>query len=67
MDCIVHGIAKSCTWLTDFHFHMENFVSALRHPKFRQILREYYLPGLWLQAQITAEDIKIAVFAKWLS
>ena len=21
MDCIVHGIAKSQTWLSDFHFH----------------------------------------------
>ena len=21
MDCIVHGVAKSRTWLTDFHFH----------------------------------------------
>ena len=20
MDCIVHGIAKSCVWLSDFHF-----------------------------------------------
>ena len=21
MDCIVHGVAKSGTWLSDFHFH----------------------------------------------
>ena len=21
MDCIVHGVAKSWTWLSDFHFH----------------------------------------------
>ena len=21
MDCIVHGVAKSCTQLSDFHFH----------------------------------------------
>ena len=21
MDCIVHGVAKSQTWLSDFHFH----------------------------------------------
>ena len=22
MDCIVHGVAKSWTWLSDFHFHL---------------------------------------------
>ena len=22
MDCIVHGVAKSQTWLSDFHFHI---------------------------------------------
>ena len=24
MDCIVHGVAKSRTRLSDFHFHLEN-------------------------------------------
>ena len=24
MDCIVHGVAKSQTRLSDFHFHLEN-------------------------------------------
>ena len=67
MDCIVHSIAESRTWLSDFH--MENFVRALskKSSKFHQILREYYLPDLWLQARITAVDINIASFAKWLS
>ena len=23
MDCIVHGVAKSCTCLSDFSFHLE--------------------------------------------
>ena len=23
MDCIVHGVAKSWTWLCDFHFHFQ--------------------------------------------
>ena len=22
MDCIVHGVSKSWTWLSDFHFHL---------------------------------------------
>ena len=22
MDCIIHGVAKSQTWLSDFHFHL---------------------------------------------
>ena len=24
MDCIVHGVTKSLTWLSDFHFHHLN-------------------------------------------
>ena len=24
MDCIVHGVAKSCTRLSDFHFHLQS-------------------------------------------
>ena len=24
MDCIVHGVIKSCTRLSDFHFHVHN-------------------------------------------
>ena len=27
MDCIVHGVAKSRTWLSNFHFHFENHQS----------------------------------------
>ena len=36
-DCIVHGVAKSWTWLTDFHFSSESQVS----PK-----SDIYLPPL---------------------
>ena len=28
MGCIVHGIAKSWTWLNDFHFHSLNKLSV---------------------------------------
>ena len=27
MDCIVHGVAKSRTWLSDFHFHFFHILS----------------------------------------
>ena len=27
MDCIVHGVAKSQTRLSDFHFHFQNLKS----------------------------------------
>ena len=26
MDCIVHGITKSWTWLSNFHFHRQNLI-----------------------------------------
>ena len=28
MDCIVHGVAKSQTWLSDFHFHFSSYLSS---------------------------------------
>ena len=28
MDCIVHGVAKSQTWLSDFHFHFSAISSS---------------------------------------
>ena len=28
MDCIVHGVTKSQTRLSDFHFHVENSEKA---------------------------------------
>ena len=33
MDCVVHGVAKSWTWLTDFHFH--------------QVSRAYFSSSCW--------------------
>ena len=35
MDCIVHGVAKSQTVLTDFHFHFPNIVINERNPTFQ--------------------------------
>ena len=26
MDCLVHGVAKSQTQLSSFHFHIDNFI-----------------------------------------
>ena len=37
MDCIVHGVTKSWTWLRDFHFRNENY-----HFKFFFPLKMYY-------------------------
>ena len=32
MDCIVHGAAKSWTWLSDFHFHLLIYLTGWRPP-----------------------------------
>ena len=29
MDCIAHGVAKSQTLLSDFHFHKRSFLNSL--------------------------------------
>ena len=31
IDCLVHGVAKSWTWLSDFHFHFRSTVAPPRH------------------------------------
>ena len=31
MDCIVHGVTKSWTQLSDFHFHMSTFVKLCKN------------------------------------
>ena len=45
MECIVHGVTKSWTWLSDFHFHFYfiGFISS------SWILGSYgnLFPGLW--------------------
>ena len=33
MDCIVHGVAKSWTQLSDFHFHLDWFCNKISRPK----------------------------------
>ena len=29
MDCIVNGVAKSQTWLSDFHFHFQSWMTQI--------------------------------------
>ena len=36
MDCIVHGITKSQTWLSDFHFHFHSWLTMLLIPIIQQ-------------------------------
>ena len=36
MDCVVHGVAKSWTRLSDFHFHFGSFCE-----KFQKILHDF--------------------------
>ena len=31
MDCIVRGVAKSWTWLSNFHFHLMYWISVFPH------------------------------------
>ena len=47
MDCIVHGVTKSWTWLSDFHFHFlaPQFERTLQSPGF---LRAGFLSGLFI-------------------
>ena len=33
MDCIVHGVAESQTWLSDFHFHFKEVLCLLQQVK----------------------------------
>ena len=44
MDCIVHGVAKSGTWLSNFHFH---FVSMWNECKFMIVWTFFGIALLW--------------------
>ena len=44
MDCIVHGVANSCTWLSDFHFHFSHICTWLLGK-----------PQLWLYGPLSAK------------
>ena len=39
MDCVVLGVAKSQTRLSDFHFHFPWWLSGKDHPSFCKILK----------------------------
>ena len=43
MDCIVHGVAKSWTWLSDFHFHYLYTVCSFMHSWIHQVFTESFL------------------------
>ena len=43
MDCIVYGITKSQTWLSDFHFH---FISPATHLRWRNIWKSICLRSI---------------------
>ena len=46
MDCIVHGVTKSQTWLSDFHFHILYIISGAFFPLFNSF---YWENGLHCQ------------------
>ena len=47
IDCIVHGVTKSRTWLSDFHFCFINYAKAfdcVDHKKLWKALKEMEIP-----------------------
>ena len=45
MDCIVHGVAKSRTQLSDFHFHFSCIHKHIQYMKKLKTRFMRYLPG----------------------
>ena len=44
MHCTVHGVAKSCTRLSDFHFHVQGaFMAGLGSSKY-EFCRDFTFP-----------------------
>ena len=59
MDCIVHGVAKSQTWLSNFHFHFQN---ATETPKNCAVYGEGAMTNRTCQkwfAKFQAEDFSL--------
>ena len=50
----LHGVTKSWTWLSDWHFHFHTLLFgcvhfSVSHPKMWAWVRNQWLKGLWLQ------------------
>ena len=63
MDCIVHGVAKSQTWLRDFHFHHINnwrLKSTWSSQYIQKMLLTKFKTHLWLKKKKTLHKIDIA-------
>ena len=67
MDCIVHGVGKSWTWLNDFHFHWAPGHPGVSHPRSPlsaldiswHPLRVDFLWEKWLEQQCLSPDYAI--------
>ena len=46
MDCIVHGVAKSQTWLSNFHFSSLSLSCKLKHSLVFPVFKLYIKPLL---------------------
>ena len=44
MDCMVHGLAKSQTQLSDFHFGIANFILQIRKLEICGFKQTHYCP-----------------------
>ena len=57
MDCIIHGVAKSQTWLSEFHFLWEGFICGNRLKAsvtggFLQKGFDLHVPHIWISTRI---------------
>ena len=69
MGCIVHGVAKSPTLLSDFHFHFQHNskVSILQHSAFFMVLLShlYLTTGKTIALTRLTFVGKVKILRKW--
>ena len=62
MDCMVHGVAKSQTWLSDFHLGIVNFIWYIRKLEICGFNQTHYFPMANVFSHIS---IPINFFILW--
>ena len=57
-DCIVHGVTKSGTQLSDFHFHIHTmeYYSAIKRNKFESVLVRWMNPETVIQSEVGQKE-----------
>ena len=68
MDCIVHGVTKSQTWLSDFHFHFgyTTICSSIFWWMYNWIVSTFFMHGLVMNGSVLFQTYTVVSLSIYL-